>query len=167
MNELARLTFDILSHAWRKRDVLLVDLKIEFGRLAGGENQGQLVIADVIDNDSWRIWPQGREELMLDKQMYRNLESVDDAALDRVKRAYEHVADLVGTFPVMRPGMAAVIADSPSQIERANEIVKMLGQLGLPTVRHVASPDLDARLRSAAHRATRGELCPSHTGRRR
>jgi len=140
MNELARLTFDILSHAWRKRDVLLVDLKIEFGRLAGGENQGQLVIADVIDNDSWRIWPQGREELMLDKQMYRNLESVDDAALDRVKRAYEHVADLVGTFPVMRPGMAAVIADAPSQIERANEIVKMLGQLGLPTVRHVASP---------------------------
>ncbi|HEY1867888.1 MAG TPA: phosphoribosylaminoimidazolesuccinocarboxamide synthase, partial [Candidatus Cybelea sp.] len=40
MTELARLTFDILSHAWRRRDVLLVDLKIEFGRLAGGENQG-------------------------------------------------------------------------------------------------------------------------------
>jgi phosphoribosylcarboxyaminoimidazole (NCAIR) mutase len=140
MNELARLTFDILSHAWRKRDVLLVDLKIEFGRLAGGENQGQLVIADVIDNDSWRIWPQGREELMLDKQMYRNLATVDDAALDHVKRAYERVADLVGTFPVMRPGMAAVIAGSSSQVERANEVVQMLGQLGLPTVRHVASP---------------------------
>ncbi|MFZ0031936.1 MAG: phosphoribosylaminoimidazolesuccinocarboxamide synthase [Candidatus Cybelea sp.] len=140
MTELARLTFDILSHAWRKRDVLLVDLKIEFGRLAGGENQGQLVIADVIDNDSWRIWPQGREELMLDKQMYRNLETVDDAALERVKRAYERVGDLVGTFPVMRPGMAAVIADSPERVENANEVVKILGQLGLPTVRHVASP---------------------------
>jgi len=140
MTELARLTFDILSHAWRKRDVLLVDLKIEFGRLAGGENQGQLVIADVIDNDSWRIWPQGREELMLDKQMYRNLQTVDEAALEEVKRAYERVADLVGTFPVMRPGMVAVIADAPSQVERANEIVTALGQLGLPTVRHVASP---------------------------
>jgi phosphoribosylaminoimidazole-succinocarboxamide synthase len=140
MTELARLTFDILSHAWRKRDVLLVDLKIELGRLAGGENQGQLVIADVIDNDSWRIWPQGREELMLDKQMYRNLENVDADALERVKRSYERVAEMVGTFPVMRPGMAAVIADSPAQIERANEVVKMLGQLGLPTVRHVASP---------------------------
>jgi phosphoribosylaminoimidazole-succinocarboxamide synthase len=140
MTELARLTFDILSHAWRKRDVLLVDLKIEFGRLAGGENQGQLVIADVIDNDSWRIWPQGREELMLDKQIYRNLETVDEVALDRVKRAYERVADSVGTFPVMRPGMVAVIADAPAQVERANEIVKILGQLGLPTVRHVASP---------------------------
>jgi phosphoribosylaminoimidazole-succinocarboxamide synthase len=140
MTELARLTFDILSHAWRKRDVLLVDLKIEFGRLAGGENQGQLVIADVIDNDSWRIWPQGREELMLDKQMYRNLQTVDEAALEEVKRAYERVADLVGTFHVMRPGMVAVIADAPSQVERANEIVAALGQLGLPTVRHVASP---------------------------
>jgi phosphoribosylaminoimidazole-succinocarboxamide synthase len=140
MSELARLTFDILSHAWRKRDVLLVDLKIEFGRLAGGENQGQLVIADVIDNDSWRIWPQGREDLMLDKQIYRNLENVDDAALERVKRAYERVADLVGTFPVMRPGMVAIVADSGTQVERTNEIVKALGQLGLPTVRHVASP---------------------------
>jgi phosphoribosylaminoimidazole-succinocarboxamide synthase len=140
MTELARLTFDILAHAWRRRDVLLVDLKIEFGRLSGGENQGQLVIADVIDNDSWRIWPQGREELMLDKQIYRNLESVDAAALDRVKQSYERVADFVGTFPVMRPGMAAVIADSPSRVERANDVVKMLGQLGLPTVRHVASP---------------------------
>ncbi len=139
MTELARLTFDILSHAWRRRDVLLVDLKVEFGRLAGGENPGQLVIADVIDNDSWRIWPQGREELMLDKQMYRNLETVDDEALGRVKQAYERVAEFVGAFPVMRPGMVAAIADSAAQIDRVNEIVKALGQLGLPTVRHVAS----------------------------
>jgi hypothetical protein len=140
MTELARLTFDILSHAWRKRDVLLVDLKVEFGRLAGGDNQGQLVIADVIDNDSWRVWPQGREELMLDKQIYRNLTAVDDRALENVKRAYERVAEMVGTFPVMRPGMVAVVADAAAQVERANEIVTALGQLGLPTVRHVASP---------------------------
>jgi phosphoribosylaminoimidazole-succinocarboxamide synthase len=140
ITELARLTFEILAHAWRKRDVLLVDLKIEFGRLTGGDGKGQLVVADVIDNDSWRIWPQGREELMLDKQMYRNLSSVDDAALAKVKTAYEQVADLVGTFPVMRPGMAAVIADSPERIERANQVVGVLQQLGLPAVRHVASP---------------------------
>lgn len=140
MSELARLTFEVLGHAWRKRDVLLVDMKVEFGRLAGGENQGQLVIADVIDNDAWRIWPQGREDLMLDKQMYRNFATVDDAGLDQVKRAYERVADFVGTFPVMRPGMVAVISDAPARVERANEIAKALGQLGLPSVRHVASP---------------------------
>jgi phosphoribosylaminoimidazole-succinocarboxamide synthase len=139
MTELARLTFEILAHAWRKRDVLLVDLKIEFGRLAGGENSGQLVIADVIDNDSWRIWPQGREDLMLDKQMYRNLETVDDAALARVKSSYEQVAEMVMAFPQMRPGMVAVFADGPEFVERANAVVQQLGGFGLPTVRHVAS----------------------------
>ena len=140
MSELARLTFEILAHAWRKRDVLLVDLKIEFGRLMSGDGKGQLVIADVVDNDSWRIWPQGREELMLDKQMYRNLPNVDDESLARVKTSYEHVADLVGTFPVMRPGMAAVIADASERVPSADAVVTTLQQLGLPTVRHVASP---------------------------
>ena len=140
MTELARLTFEVLSHAWRKRDVLLVDLKVEFGRLAGGADKGQLVIADVIDNDSWRIWPQGREELMLDKQMYRNLETIDDEALARVKQAYENVALLVGSFPVMRPGMAAIIGDHPERTEAVNAIATILGQLGLPTIKHLASP---------------------------
>jgi phosphoribosylaminoimidazole-succinocarboxamide synthase len=139
MTEIARLTFEVLAHAWRKRDVLLVDLKIEFGRLAGGENKGQLVIADVIDNDSWRIWPQGREDRMLDKQMYRNLETVDDAALARVKKAYEDVADMVGSFPVMRPGMIALFAESSDFVPQLTSVAQALGQLGLPVVRHVAS----------------------------
>jgi phosphoribosylcarboxyaminoimidazole (NCAIR) mutase len=139
MTEIARLTFEILAHAWRKRDVLLVDLKIEFGRLTSGENKGQLVIADVIDNDSWRIWPQGREDRMLDKQIYRNLETVDDAALARVKKAYEEVADMVGSFPVMRPGMVALMAESNDFTPQLNNVAQALGQLGLPVVRHVAS----------------------------
>jgi phosphoribosylaminoimidazole-succinocarboxamide synthase len=140
MSELARLTFDVLSHAWRKRDVLLVDLKVEFGRLTSGNEKGQLVIADVIDNDSWRIWPQGREDRMLDKQLYRNLQTVDDAALATVKAAYEEVADLVGTFPVMRPGMAAIVADGPERSEALNAVAAALQGLGLPTIRHIASP---------------------------
>ena len=140
MSELARLTFDILSHAWRKRDVLLVDLKVEFGRLTAGNEKGQLVIADVIDNDSWRIWPQGREDRMLDKQLYRNLQTVDDSRLAMVKAAYEEVAELVGTFPVMRPGMAAIIADGPERTEALNAVAGALQGLGLPTIRHIASP---------------------------
>ena len=142
MSELARLTFDILSHAWRRRDVLMVDLKVEFGRLTAGNEKGQLVLADVIDNDSWRIWPQGREDRMLDKQMYRNLQEVDPAALAQVKAAYEEVADLVGTFPVMRPGMAAIIADAPDRHEAINGAMAALQSLGLPTVRHIASPSM-------------------------
>ncbi len=139
MTEIARLTFEILAHAWRKRDTLLVDLKIEFGRLTGGENKGNLVIADVIDNDSWRVWPQGREELMLDKQLYRNLESVKPEDLMRVKTAYENVAEQVGTFPQMRPGMVAVVTEGPEFEEAAKGIVQALQSFGLPSVRRVAS----------------------------
>ncbi|HEY4440538.1 MAG TPA: phosphoribosylaminoimidazolesuccinocarboxamide synthase [Candidatus Elarobacter sp.] len=139
MTELARITYEILAHAWRRRDALLVDLKIEFGRLASGEGKGQLVIADVIDNDSWRVWPQGREELMLDKQMYRNLETVTPADLDRVKANYEQVAEIAGAFPLMRPGMVALMIDGPEHVASADVVGRALAAFGLPTVRHVVS----------------------------
>jgi phosphoribosylaminoimidazole-succinocarboxamide synthase len=139
MSEIARIVYEILAHAWRRHDTLLVDMKIEFGRVSSGEQKGQLVVADVIDNDAWRVWPQGREELMLDKQMYRNLPNVTDADLATIKANYEQVADIVGTFPLMRPGMVAVIADGPDFVERATEIARALSGFGLPAVRHAAS----------------------------
>ena len=139
MQELARITYEILAHAWRRHDALLVDLKIEFGRLASGEGKGNLVIADVVDNDSWRVWPQGREDLMLDKQLYRNLDNVTAADLAQIKANYEHVADIVGTFPQMRPGMVALIADGPEHLAATEALGRALGTFGLPTVRHVVS----------------------------
>ena len=139
MQELARITYEILAHAWRRHDALLVDLKIEFGRIASGEGKGQLIIADVVDNDSWRVWPQGREELMLDKQLYRNLETVTPDDLDRVRANYEQVADIVGTFPQMRPGMVALLADGPEHVEATAALARALGVYGLPSVRHIVS----------------------------
>ena len=139
MSELARITFEILAHAWRRRDTLLVDLKIEFGRIASGDGRGSLAIADVIDNDSWRVWPQGREDLMLDKQAYRNLPTVTPEALAAIKASYEQVAELVGTFPQMRPGMVAIVCDGPQHTELASTIARAIGNFGLPSVRHVVS----------------------------
>jgi phosphoribosylaminoimidazole-succinocarboxamide synthase len=139
MTELARITYEILAHAWRRRDAILVDLKIEFGRLASGEGKGQLVIADVIDNDAWRVWPQGREELMLDKQVYRNLQNVTAADLDRIRENYEQVADIVGAFPQMRPGMVVLLIDGVENVAAADVVGRALGQFGLPVARHVVS----------------------------
>jgi phosphoribosylaminoimidazole-succinocarboxamide synthase len=139
MSELARIVYEILAHAWRRRDTLLVDLKIEFGRLASGENAGQLVVADVIDNDSWRVWTQGREELMLDKQRYRNLPEVTAADLAEIRANYEQVAEIAGTFPLMRSGMVAIVADGREFVDRGAEVARAVGGFGLPVVRHVAS----------------------------
>ncbi len=142
MSEIARITFEILAHAWRRRETLLVDLKIEFGRIVSGEGRGTLVIADVIDNDSWRVWPQGREELMLDKQLYRNLDAVTPADLERVRENYELVADFVGTFPTLRPGMVALVADGAESLPLIEAAAQSLQTFGLQALRRVVSTHL-------------------------
>jgi phosphoribosylaminoimidazole-succinocarboxamide synthase len=88
-----RQVFLLLEEAWAKQDIQLVDLKIELGRTAGG-----LVLADVIDNDSWRLWPGGRREAMLDKQVYRNLKQSSEEALADVRRRYVEVAERTEQF---------------------------------------------------------------------
>jgi amidophosphoribosyltransferase len=87
---IGRRVFETLEVAWAKQDVQLVDLKIEFGR----DVDGELLVADVIDNDSWRIWPGGRKEAMLDKQVYRDTAEVTDVALRGVLDKYAQVAAL-------------------------------------------------------------------------
>ncbi len=142
MSEVARITFEILAHAWRRRETLLVDLKLEFGRLVGGDGRGNLAVADVVDNDSWRVWPQGREELMLDKQMYRNLETVTPEDLDRVRDNYETVAEIVGTFPMLRPGMVALVADGPQCVPLLDPVTAALNVFGMQSLRRVVSTHL-------------------------
>jgi phosphoribosylaminoimidazole-succinocarboxamide synthase len=88
-------TFLVLEAAWSKiattyGPVRLVDLKIEVGRRLA---DGKIVIADVVDNDSWRIWPGGDPSKQLDKQCFR-----DDYPIEQVSEKYALVAQLTKQF---------------------------------------------------------------------
>lgn len=100
MVEQGRRVFGLLEQAWAAQDVALIDLKIEFGRDLGRSRLGRLLVADMIDNDSWRIWPGGDKQRMLDKQIYRNMEQVTDDRLLALKQTYAQVADLTERFRV-------------------------------------------------------------------
>jgi phosphoribosylaminoimidazole-succinocarboxamide synthase len=86
----AQRVFGVIEAAWAAQHVVLCDMKIEFGREPGGA----LIVADVIDNDSWRIWPEGSKERMLDKQVYRNMAQVTEEGLEEIRRLYAAVAEL-------------------------------------------------------------------------
>lgn len=120
--EIGRQVFTTLETAWAKQDVQLVDLKIEFGR----DVAGTLLVADVIDNDSWRIWPGGRKEAMLDKQVYRDTTEVTDEALRRVLVNYKQVATLTDAF--VDGGTAASPASSDDKPREACGVFGIWGE---------------------------------------
>ncbi len=87
MTTIAFKAFSILEEAWRSLGIKLVDFKVEFG--VGPD--GRLLLADVIDNDSWRLV--GSDGRYMDKQRYR-----DGGNLNTVTQLYREVAKLTGQF---------------------------------------------------------------------
>lgn len=98
MADVTRQTFEILEQAWRGLGYVLIDFKIEFGRTP----DGRIVVADVVDNDSWRLMKDGME---LSKENYRGLADQNLSPQERVERLekisldYADVAQASRVFP--------------------------------------------------------------------
>lgn len=86
MSRIAAHAFLIVENAWKDIGGNLVDYKVEFGITL----DGRLLLADVIDNDSWRVVENGE---YIDKQVYR-----DGGALNEVIAKYKRVAEMTKRF---------------------------------------------------------------------
>jgi phosphoribosylaminoimidazole carboxylase/phosphoribosylaminoimidazole-succinocarboxamide synthase len=114
MRRIARQTFLVLEKAWQLQGGTLVDLKVEFGYDA----KGRLLLADVIDNDSWRVIEDGS---YIDKQVYR-----DGGALDDVAAKYRRVAEITDRFQVPRQ---RIILWRGSDTDKTEPFEAALGEL--------------------------------------
>ena len=114
MRRIARQAFLVLEKAWQLEGGTLVDFKVEFGFDA----KGHLLLADVIDNDSWRVIENGA---YIDKQVYR-----DGGALDDVAAKYRQVAETTGHF---RLPQQRIILWRGSESDKTEAFAEALGEL--------------------------------------
>ena len=80
---------DFLKALWAECGVILVDFKLEFGRLA----DGSIVLADEISPDTCRLWDEKTHEKLDQDRFRRDLGGVEDAYAEIMKRLMDHDAD--------------------------------------------------------------------------
>jgi phosphoribosylaminoimidazole carboxylase PurE protein len=114
MRRVARQAFLVLEKAWQLEGGTLVDYKVEFGF----DGKNRLLLADVIDNDSWRVLENGA---YIDKQVYR-----DGGALDTVAEKYRQVSEITGRFRLPRQ---RIILWRGSETDNTEPFAKALGSM--------------------------------------
>ncbi|XP_029443094.1 uncharacterized protein LOC115083420 isoform X2 [Rhinatrema bivittatum] len=150
MNRSTVAIFEILEKAWTTQDCTLVDMKIEFGV---DVSKREIVLADVIDNDSWRLWPSGDRSQQKDKQIYRDLKEVTPEAMQVVKRNFEWVAARVELLlKSVSHGRVVVLMGSISDLLHCEKIKKSCANYGIPCELRVTSahkgPDETLRIKA-------------------
>lgn len=73
---------EILKEYFDKRNVILVDFKLEFGRTA----EGKIVLADEISPDTCRFWDKDTKEKLDKDRFRRNLGNIEEAYEEMLKR---------------------------------------------------------------------------------
>ncbi|MFA4891682.1 MAG: phosphoribosylaminoimidazolesuccinocarboxamide synthase [Candidatus Gracilibacteria bacterium] len=110
--------FLVLEKAWQLVGRRLVDFKVEFGTNA----DGALRLADVIDNDSWRVLEGGS---YIDKQLYR-----DGVDLNTVAAKYRLVAELTGNFNLPRQQVVLWRASTSDNLKPFEDAITAYGAKG-------------------------------------
>ncbi|KAG9331884.1 hypothetical protein JZ751_016622 [Albula glossodonta] len=129
--------FEILERAWATQNCTLVDMKIEFGVDVVTK---EVVLADVIDNDSWRLWPSGDRSQQKDKQVYRDLKEVTPEAMQMVKRNFEWVSERVEMLlEPQAQGRVVVLMGSASDLAHCERIRTACSSYGLHCTLRVTS----------------------------
>uniref|UniRef100_UPI00358F1B83 bifunctional phosphoribosylaminoimidazole carboxylase/phosphoribosylaminoimidazole succinocarboxamide synthetase n=1 Tax=Myxine glutinosa TaxID=7769 RepID=UPI00358F1B83 len=138
MLETTAAIFDILEKMWTTQDCCLVDMKVEYGVCKSSK---EILLADVIDNDSWRLWPAGDRTQQKDKQVYRDLKEVTPESLKVVKKNFEWVAERVELLlqPTGAKGRVVVIMGSASDEHLGRRLHKAIGAYGVPCHLRVSS----------------------------
>jgi phosphoribosylaminoimidazole-succinocarboxamide synthase len=95
INNIVVPSFEALEKSWTEISTIdgpvqLVDIKLELGFRTRDD---VLVLSDVVDNDSWRIWPGGKPNKQLDKQSFREGEN-----LSNISNKYKLVTELTNQF---------------------------------------------------------------------
>lgn len=150
MNRSTVAIFEILERSWATQNCTLVDMKIEFG--VNVKTQ-EIVLADVIDNDSWRLWPAGDRSQQKDKQVYRDLKEVTPEAMQIVKRNFEWVSERVKLLlEPLAGGRVVVLMGSTSDLAHCEKIKKACSSFGVPCILRVTSahkgPDETLRIKA-------------------
>lgn len=135
MNRTTVTVFEVLEKAWGSIDCALIDMKIEFGV----STEGELMVADVIDSDSWRLWPSGDKRLMKDKQVYRDLKEVTQEALEIVKSNFQWISERLDLLLPAPKALVVILMGSPSDEEHCKKIMKTCRDLGVPCQMRVSS----------------------------
>lgn len=81
------LVNDTLSAFWRECGVILIDFKLEFGRLS----DGTIVLADEISPDTCRLWDEKTHEKLDKDRFRRDMGGVEDAYAEVMKRLMENI----------------------------------------------------------------------------